>query len=1079
MKGVNRKCLHLICRRRGHQVRHTRSRLSMKRKLLSIIGILGIIPSLFAQLPPNQPEQDCFNAIPVCNAIYNQPNAYQGEGLNPLEIDSQFSCLGFGERNDVWYILTVQQAGDLAFTLTPDQLTDDYDWAVYNLTNNSCSDIRSMASLEVSCNFMKEPGATGPNGNTGGQFEPVIPVMAGETYVINVSNFEGSTTGYTLDFTASTASILDTSTPAIESLNFDCNEEELQLSFTENVLCSSVEVADFALTGPGGPYTITAVSSTDCSSGAGFSRTFSLAVSPVIIEPGNFTLSLIGEVTDNCGNNSVFSSESFVQAFPQIDAGVDLGACENEDEVQLDATITSSFDVATISWTCDKPECGLVDAGVEDPSIEISLVESFESIKYYLNVSDVNGCASSTDSVVLSILPVPVVNAGEDQLICELGPGVQLSGTPADGNEAPLPFQFNWFVDGNLEFDNVANPFARPAESTTYLLQVSSLNGCVSTATANEENTVTVNVSPLPEVNAGLDQEICVGDTVLLSAALLSGGGAYEYEWTPANTGFIAFPDSSKTLASPDFTTLYFVVAKDSVCTSLADSIRVTVNPLPELSLGQDQSICLGEETNIVVSTSIPDNFSNTWFETTGLDFSTGSLNPTASPDTTTEYSVITESVDGCISDTARVTIEVRPSPLVEIIPRDTTICRGDTISLLSEAFFTTTPEVIPVTYRWDNVPGTTGSRVDPILRVSPSEDVQTFGLTVSNSGDCPFRDSVTVRTVASADIRVQTDTSEICEGDQIQLVATGGANAYTYDWTGSKLNSNSGSTVSATPDTTTTFLLAATDGVCVINDSLRIRVFPTPDAAYIFGEPEGCLGLDFQVQAAGEPGVLYIWDFGDGTPVVNDILTVHTYDRAGLFTVNLTAIGERGCEATNTDVQVEVRDTVSAAFTSSPVENELLYLPVAEVSLTDASPNAVQWFWDFGDGSFSTDQNPSYTYTEAGVYGITLIATDDLGCVSRITKIPYEVREPVLFIPNVFSPNEDGLHDTYVVKYEGGEETMIKIFDRWGNLHFEATSFLDSWDGKSDGSDAPEGVYFYSIVVGDRSYEGELTLLR
>ncbi|MEM8899919.1 MAG: PKD domain-containing protein, partial [Bacteroidota bacterium] len=317
------------------------------------------------------------------------------------------------------------------------------------------------------------------------------------------------------------------------------------------------------------------------------------------------------------------------------------------------------------------------------------------------------------------------------------------------------------------------------------------------------------------------------------------------------------------------------------------------------------------------------------------------------------------------------------------------------------------------------------------------------------------------------------------CEGDLIQLVATGGTNTYSYNWTGNNLNGSTGSTVTATPDTTNTFLLIATDGVCVINDSLRIRVFPTPDAAYIFGEPEGCLGLDFQVQAADEPGVLYIWDFGDGTPVVNDILTVHTYDRAGLFTVNLTAIGERGCESINTDVQVEVRDTVSAAFTSSPLENELLYLPIAEISLTDESPNAVQWFWDFGDGNFSTDQNPSYTYTEAGVYDITLIATDDLGCVSRITKLPYEVREPLLFIPNVFSPNGDNVHDTYVIKYEGAEETLIKIFDRWGNLHFEASSFLDSWDGKSDGSDAPEGVYFYFIVVGDRSYEGELTLLR
>ena len=175
-------------------------------KLLLLFLAAVLFPlSLQAQLPPNQPEQDCINALPVCQNTFVQPNSYQGEGLNPNEIDSGPSCMNSGERNDVWYIFTTQTAGFVGFSITPVNLTDDYDWAVYNLTNNSCADIFTTPSLEISCNWSGASGVTGPNGLPGAQNEPLIPVNAGETYVINVSNFSGTGTGYTLDFSPSTA----------------------------------------------------------------------------------------------------------------------------------------------------------------------------------------------------------------------------------------------------------------------------------------------------------------------------------------------------------------------------------------------------------------------------------------------------------------------------------------------------------------------------------------------------------------------------------------------------------------------------------------------------------------------------------------------------------------------------------------------------------------------------------------------------------------------------------------------------------------------------------------------------------
>ncbi len=112
--------------------------------------------SVKAQLP----EQDCSGAIPVCQNVYVQPNSYNGEGFQELTF-SNSSCLTQGEENSVWYIWTVNVSGTLEFEITPINVNDDYDWAVYDLTNATCADIISGVAPEVRCNYSAIPGATG------------------------------------------------------------------------------------------------------------------------------------------------------------------------------------------------------------------------------------------------------------------------------------------------------------------------------------------------------------------------------------------------------------------------------------------------------------------------------------------------------------------------------------------------------------------------------------------------------------------------------------------------------------------------------------------------------------------------------------------------------------------------------------------------------------------------------------------------------------------------------------------------------------------------------------------------------
>ena len=96
--------------------------------------------------------QDCLGALPVCQNVYSESRSPSGEGNYTNEIFTGTSCLNDGETNSIWYTFKVNKTGNFGFLITPNDLDDDYDWALYNITNASCGDIISDQSMMVSCN---------------------------------------------------------------------------------------------------------------------------------------------------------------------------------------------------------------------------------------------------------------------------------------------------------------------------------------------------------------------------------------------------------------------------------------------------------------------------------------------------------------------------------------------------------------------------------------------------------------------------------------------------------------------------------------------------------------------------------------------------------------------------------------------------------------------------------------------------------------------------------------------------------------------------------------------------------------
>jgi hypothetical protein len=423
------------------------------RKVLFLITIIFAPVLAWAQVPTNQ---DCLNAIPICQNVYSTTASYSGEGNILNEINSSNSCLGSGELNDVWYTFTVQQSGNLNFLITPNNSADDYDWAVYNLTNNNCSDIYTNPALEVSCNFSGTSGTTGPNGGSslssqnaaGTPYNQVVPVVAGQTYVINVSNFSSTQNGYTIDFSASTATIFDQIPPQILTVtNPGCGGNTLTVTFSENILCNTVQASDFSFTGPGGPYTVTNVTSTACAQGAQYDNTFTITISPAISGAGNYIANLVGPVTDLCGNVAIYPAQLpfTVGSFTYTNATTPASCAGNNGTATVTPNGTGPF---TYSW-CPNVSTTNSATGLA-PGI------------YTVTITDQSTGCTATDTINVGSNNTLTVTTSGNDTICP-GANTTLSATVIGGNP---PITYTW----SNGLPNQASNVVSPASTTTFRL---------------------------------------------------------------------------------------------------------------------------------------------------------------------------------------------------------------------------------------------------------------------------------------------------------------------------------------------------------------------------------------------------------------------------------------------------------------------------------------------------------------------------------------------------------------------------------------------------------------------------------
>lgn len=709
-------------------------------------------------------------------------------------------------------------------------------------------------------------------------------------------------------------------------------------------------------------------------------------------------------ITDIC-TFETFSQAAVltIQVANAVSAGPDTAICSG---LSYTLTGTSASTTVSLNWT-STGSGSLTGAASLTPTYTPSVADiAAGQVKLILTGEGLPPCNPVMDTMILTIYPLPIANAGNDTAIC-LGGEAYLHGTGGA--------QFTWSTDPPQSTQDVT---VTPLVTTTYYLTVSNF-GCV------DYDNITVTVQPGPVINAGEDVSICAGDSVILS-------GSVQYvtltQWHSYGDGTFSNPAVLNPVYTPGpidisagSVTLVLTGLPTSPClVPDSNTLLLTIIPLPDANAGSDKTVCSGQEATLSASG--------------GLSYLWSTVPPeptqeiTVSPPVTTTY-YVTVSNTFCSAVDSAVVI-VLPLPVIHLTPGDTSICSGTSITLASSG---------GLTYLWS-----TGSLLSAIS-VSPTSNTL-YTVTVTDIHSCQSVGSVSVTVNPSLNSSVSPLNTSICEGGSITLTASSNHPAQ-FTWSpGTGLSNTSGPVVIASPVATTTYTLSGLDALgCTSVTEFTLMVYQNPPVEVHPAVNNLCKGDTILLTAYGAS--TYYWSPPTGLSANN------------LPTVMASPKNTTSYELTGTDIH-GCKTTVTAVINVLPVPAvtllESVYICRGEKYLLDGNGHLDSCTYQWQDGN-----TMSYMYvTEPGVY---YVKVNRKGCI--VTDTIHVLPCSELWIPNAFSPNNDGINDLFYVVNTGDVITFkLTIYNRWGERVFDTDNIYEPWDGNFDGKRCPVGVYHYVV---------------
>lgn len=290
----------------------------MKVKLLILIGNFLLISSALLAQECTQPGQTPSTAFPVCGTnVFSQENVPICS-THSLYVPGCDDGASYENKNPFFYKFTCFESGTLGFVITPNDLRDDYDWQLYDVTGLDPNAIFTNRNIIVTGNWAGNPGPTGTSGSgvnfiqcasaqngTESRFAKMPNLVKGREYILLVSHFTNTQSGYKLSFGGGTASITDPKIPDLNSVSTSCDASKIYIRLNKKMKCKSIAAdgSDFSISSGA---KILAATGIGCSNGFDTDSIMLLLDAPLVA--GNYSVSIkVGTdnntIVDNCDRN--------------------------------------------------------------------------------------------------------------------------------------------------------------------------------------------------------------------------------------------------------------------------------------------------------------------------------------------------------------------------------------------------------------------------------------------------------------------------------------------------------------------------------------------------------------------------------------------------------------------------------------------------------------------------------------------------------------------------------------------------------------------------------------------------------
>jgi gliding motility-associated-like protein len=706
-------------------------------------------------------------------------------------------------------------------------------------------------------------------------------------------------------------------------------------------------------------------------------------------------------------------------------------------------------------WQWFSGSCGGTAVGT-GASITVSPTSTTTYFVRAAGTCNTTTCVSVTVTVDLN---PATSNAGPNQSVCGLT--ATLAGnTPSLGTGTWTQVS----GPGTITFGNINSPSSSATASTfgTYVLQWTINNGTCSTSSTVS---ITFDEMPIPAA-AGNDAAVC-GLTINLNGNTPNvGSGAWAMVSGPGTITFSNASSATSSATASVYGTYTLSWTFTNGACSNTDNVVVTFDEMPNTSnAGSDDAIC---GLTLTLNGNAANIGTANWSQLSGpgtLTFSNSSLN--TSSVTASAYGTYSASwtiVNGVCSTTDNVSLTFDEMPNAANAGLNDSIC-----GLITNLGGTQT-NIGVSTWSQLSGPGTT-TFTNPNQHTSgisvTTSGLYEYVLTIVN-GTCVTSDTVSHHffdaptpvdagadtAVCALNLNLNAQTPSLGNGIWTQI--SGPVSASISNPT------NINSLFDATQYGNYTLVWTVINGVCTLTDTVNVRLDQTPSTALAGIDTTICTNdyiLDGNIPAVG----FGVWSTTTAGISMSDSTSNQNYLSSLAVGVNtlVWTISNGVCPSSSDTLEITVNPSSIIPDFRTDTNEIYAYQIVKFIDLSSGNPDS--WHWNFGDGDTSRIQNPGHIYTDIGIYPVMLVITNALGCRDTIIK-DIEVKERFL-VPNIFTPNNDGINDVFKVLASGYKDFSMLIYNRFGQLIFESFNPTIGWNGKTAaGLDVTVGTYFYII---------------